>query len=137
MQHSRKYMQSSKLLLAKSLNVTSGRKRILEILMASEVGLSGKEIESKLKERVDRATIYRTLKTFADKGIIHPVITENLATKYVIKKAPDNHLHFKCNSCKQVFCLPAVQVTAYSLPKGFLQQDSSFIVSGKCKTCNT
>lgn len=129
-------MQSSKLLSDKRLNVTIGRKRILEVLIESKVGLSEKEIRSQLKGGIDRATIYRTLKTFTKKGLTHPVITENLATKYVIKKTPKNHLHFKCNSCEQVFCMPAVKFSDYSLPKGFIQQDSSFIITGKCKTCN-
>lgn len=129
-------MKAGTILSDKKLSITSGRKHILELLIKSNVALTEKEIRSMVEYRLDRATVYRTLKIFTEKGIIHPIITENLATKYVLRKEPENHLHFKCTSCEQVFCMPAVQFSAFSLPPGFIQYESSFIVTGKCKACN-
>ena len=86
--------------------------------------------------RCDRATIYRTLKKFKDKDIIHPIATESTITKYVLKKDPEEHLHFKCNHCGDIMCLPEVQMSDYQLPPGFTKQESNFLVIGTCNSCN-
>lgn len=129
-------MQTSQILLDKNLSITASRTRILRVLLDSQVALSEREIRARLDRQADRATVYRTLKTFADKGIVHPVITENLSTKYVIKKAPENHLHFKCTLCDKVYCMTAVRLASYSLPEGFVQHDTNFLVTGICRSCN-
>jgi Fur family ferric uptake transcriptional regulator len=130
-------MQASQILSDKNLSITVSRTRILRVLLDSQVALSEKEIRSRLDRQADRATVYRTLKTFTDKGIVHPVITENLSTKYVLKKAPKNHLHFKCTVCDKVYCMTAVTLSAYTLPEGFIQYDTNFLVTGICRSCNT
>jgi Fur family ferric uptake transcriptional regulator len=129
-------MEPIEILTEKKLNLTISRKRILEVILKSDVALSEKEIQARLGDYCDRATIYRTLKTFATKGIVHPVITENLSTKYVIKKEPENHLHFKCKTCNKVYCLTTSKISSYTLPKGFVQYDTNFLVTGICKSCN-
>jgi Fe2+ or Zn2+ uptake regulation protein len=67
------------------------------------------EIENHF-ENADRITIYRTLKTFEEKGIVHS-IQENTTTKYKLceddcdeKTHKDWHLHFYCKICKQTTC---------------------------------
>ena len=130
-------MQETQILSDKKLSITASRTRILRVLLESKVALSEKEIRGRLDRHSDRATVYRTLKTFAGKGIVHPVITENLTTKYVIKKAPENHLHFKCTECDKVFCMTGVSLSRYTLPEGFIQYDTNFLVTGICRSCNT
>jgi Fur family ferric uptake transcriptional regulator len=61
---------------------------------------------------------------------------ENLTTKYVMRKEPQNHLHFKCTVCDQVYCMTAVKLSSYSLPRGYVQLDTNFLVTGICKSCN-
>lgn len=130
-------MQAREILTDKKLSITASRTSILKVLLNSQVALSEKEIRSKMNDIHDRATVYRSLKIFTEKGIVHPVITENLTTKYVIKKEPENHLHFKCTECDQVFCMTAVKISSYTLPKGFIQYDANFLITGICKSCNT
>jgi Fur family ferric uptake transcriptional regulator len=129
-------MEATRILSDRKLSITAGRMRILSVLLESSVALSEKEIRSRLQGDCDRATVYRTLKTFTEKDIVHPVITENLTTKYVIKKAPENHLHFKCTACDKVYCMTTVKLSSYSLPEGFVQTDTNFLVTGICKACN-
>jgi len=129
-------MKALQILTDKKLNITTSRKSILNVLLQSEVALSEKEIRSTIGNYCDRATIYRTLKIFNRKGIVHPVITERSITKYVIRKKPDNHLHFKCTSCDQVFCMTGIELSAYTLPKGFIQKNTNFLITGICKVCN-
>jgi len=129
-------MHEKQILADKKLSITTSRTRILNILLNSKEALSEKEIRGKLNDLHDRATIYRSLKIFTEKGIVHPVVTENLVMKYVIRKEPENHLHFKCTACGKVICMTGIRISSYSLPEGFVQYDSNFLVTGLCRTCN-
>lgn len=129
-------MNSQQLLTEKKLSITAGRKLILNILSSSQVALSEKEIRQALDKELDRATIYRTLKLFTEKGIVHAIITERSIHKYVLKKESENHLHFKCTNCDEVICLTGIKISAYELPAGYVEQDTNFLVTGTCKNCN-
>lgn len=129
-------MEAKRILTEKRLSITAGRKLILEVLGQSPVALSEREIREALGRQVDRATIYRTLKLFAAKGIAHAVITEKNSSKYILKKEPENHLHFKCTACDEVTCLTDIPISAYTLPRGYIEQDANFLVTGTCKNCN-
>lgn len=112
-------------LLAKNTNPTSMRILVYDFLEQQQVALSLTEIESQFY-KADRVTIYRTLKTFEEKGIVHS-IPENTTTKYILchegcdeKTHKDWHLHFYCKICKQTTCredftLPRRQQTAYQI----------------------
>ena len=115
---------------------TKGRLNILNIFLTSQVGLSEKDIQDRLDPKTDRATIYRTLKTFRETGIIHPVSAEGSATKYVLKKEPEEHLHFKCTNCGDITCLADIQMSGYRLPKGYKKIDTNFLIIGICNECN-
>lgn len=136
MQHCRKNMNAPIILSRKGIRATAHRMEILDILINSSVALSEKQIRDKLKKQIDRATIYRALKTFTVKEIIHPVFTENDTTKFLIKKEPEEHIHFKCRVCNQVICLPEIQLGNIILPEGFEKDTVNFVVTGTCKNCN-
>jgi len=129
-------MKAKDILLKYNLSITTGRLNILEIFLNNEMALSEKDIQDKLIGVCDRATIYRTLKKFKDTGIVHPIATEGMITKYVLKKEPEEHLHFKCTDCGKIMCLPEVQMKNYELPSGFTKKESNFLVIGTCNNCN-
>jgi Fur family transcriptional regulator, ferric uptake regulator len=89
-----------------SLRNTSCREEILQVFLNKNFALSHADIENKLSENFDRVTIYRTLKTFLDKGIIHKVLDDEGTTKYALCKEAcahhehhHEHVHFKCIQC--------------------------------------
>jgi len=118
------------------LSKTQGRIAILKILLTEEIAMAEKEIQERLDFNCDRATIYRTLKTFTETGILHPVATDGMVTKYVIRKEPEEHLHFSCVNCGRTFCLTEVKIENYELPEGFKKSESNFLVTGTCNDCN-
>lgn len=136
MQLSRKNVDAIKILSSNNLNITQSRKEILNTLLSSEIALSEKEIRAGLNTESDRATVYRTLKIFSEKDIIHTVVTNENITKYLIRKKPDNHLHFRCIQCSKIICLTDVQMSSYNLPDGYVGINTSFVVSGLCDLCN-
>lgn len=96
-------------LIDKNTKPTSMRILVYDLLNSQEAALSLSEVESHF-ENADRTTIYRTLKTFEEKGIVHS-IQENTTTRYKLchdscseSTHKDRHLHFYCKICKQTTC---------------------------------
>ncbi|MCY7422127.1 MAG: transcriptional repressor [Chitinophagaceae bacterium] len=124
------------------LSVTESRKQILELFYERNNALEHNDIERITGEKFDRVTIYRTLQTFVEKGIIHTIPTADNSVRYALCKDEcteghhhDNHIHFICNQCSTTYCLEAVSVPEVLLPKGFQPQLIEVVVSGKCKNC--
>jgi Fur family transcriptional regulator, ferric uptake regulator len=124
------------------MSVTGTRKRILELFQQSNGALAHADIEKKTGEQFDRVTIYRTLQTFVEKGIIHTIPTADNSVRYALCKDActeghhhDNHVHFICDSCDTTFCLDHVSTPSIQLPNGFTQKQIDVIVSGICNKC--
>ena len=135
--------QINHILKRNQLSVTGSRKKILELFLASNGALAHGDIEKKTGEKFDRVTVYRTLQSFLDKGIIHSIPTADNAIYYALCKDDcyeghhhDDHIHFICKSCGKTTCLDDVHIPAIQLPKGFKSQQIEMVVSGKCKDCN-
>ena len=124
------------------LSVTDSRKKILELFLHSEGALAHAGIEKNTGENFDRVTVYRTLQTFVDKGIIHVIPTTDNSILYALCKHNceaghhhDDHVHFVCDDCNKTICLEEVTVPNVKLPKGFKPTHAAMIVNGICSDC--
>ena len=124
------------------LSITEGRKKILELFLETDGALAHADIEKNTDAAFDRVTVYRTLQTFVEKGIIHQIPTTDNSVLYALCKHNcdeghhhDNHVHFICNNCDKTICLDDVIVPAVKLPKGFTPVQSAMIVQGVCNDC--
>jgi len=124
------------------LSVTGSRLKILGFFLTKNGALSHADIEKKTGESFDRVTVYRTLQTFVECGIIHLIPTTDNSVKYALCKndcAPghhhDNHVHFLCDECSKTICLEDVTIPSVKLPKGFTPQHSEMVVTGICGEC--
>ena len=124
------------------LSVTEGRKRILELFLEKDGALAHADIEKLTSSAFDRVTVYRTLQTFVDKGIIHQIPTTDNSTLYALCRHNcveghhhDNHVHFICSLCNKTPCLEEIDVPEVRLPKGFKPLHAAMIISGICKEC--
>ena len=124
------------------LSVTEGRKKILELFLNSPGALAHADIEKNTDAAFDRVTVYRTLQTFVDKGIIHHIPTTDNSILYALCKDNceeghhhDNHVHFICENCNQTICLDEVTVPEVRLPKGFRPNHAEMVVKGLCGDC--
>jgi Fur family ferric uptake transcriptional regulator len=125
------------------LRNTSCREEILDIFLQKNFALSHSDIEASVHEDFDRVTVYRTLKTFLDKGLIHKVLDDEGVTKYALCKEKcshtehhHEHVHFKCTECGLTNCLENVQIPAIALPKGYNLKETSLLMQGICHVCN-
>lgn len=124
------------------LSITEGRKKILDLFLDNEGALAHADIEKYTDAAFDRVTVYRTLQTFVDKGIIHLIPTTDNSVLYALCKHNceqghhhDNHVHFICNVCDKTICLDDVTVPEVKLPKGFKPVQAAMVVKGICSDC--
>ncbi len=94
-------------------------------------------------ERSDRTTLYRTLKRFEEKGIVHQINDGTGIPKYALchhelhnKKHNDLHLHFHCTVCGETVCLTEHQIPQITLPINYHPEDINMLVKGTCNKCN-
>jgi Fur family transcriptional regulator, ferric uptake regulator len=124
------------------LSITDSRKKILELFLKNPGALAHADIEKKTGENFDRVTVYRTLQTFVEKGIIHNIPTTDNSVLYALCKHDceaghhhDDHVHFVCNNCGKTICLDDVTVPVVKLPKGFTPKHAAMVVNGICNDC--
>jgi Fur family transcriptional regulator, ferric uptake regulator len=139
----KEHSKPTQLLKANKLNHTRVRETILAVLAGSDVALSANEISSRMEMDCDRVTLYRNLKTFVEKGIIHQIFIDHLESKYVLPErdvhsgnGDSEHIHFKCIHCSTVQCLHDYPVAPVELPEGFEKLETNYVIFGLCNTCN-
>lgn len=125
-----------------NLSNTDSRRAILDVFLASESALDHRDMEEKTGERFDRVTIYRTLQTFIDKGIVHTIPTADNIVKYALCREQcsaghhhDNHIHFFCENCGTTTCLDETSIPKILLPKGYVGNVVNVVVNGRCCKC--
>ncbi len=118
---------------------TSMRILIYDLLASQPCAVSISEIEQQL-QTADRVTIYRTLKTFEEKGIVHS-IQENNTSKYSLcheecneNTHKDWHLHFYCKICKQTSCREDVLLPQH-IQTDLRIDEVRFFAKGICEQC--
>ena len=136
-------MQTSQLLRARGLRATPMRKAVLDHLstQAAAVGLG--DIVRALA--ADRVTVYRTLGTFEEHGIVHRIVDGTQQDKYALcgqdcssSGHHHDHAHFHCDDCGLTECLevPATAPTAV-LPKGYTASSVLLTLNGRCAACQS
>ena len=124
------------------LSVTESRKKILDLFLKTDGALAHADIEKNTASAFDRVTVYRTLQTFVEKGIIHQIPTTDNSVLYALCRHNceqghhhDDHVHFICSNCDKTICMDEVTVPEVKLPKNFTKQQAAMVVTGICEDC--
>jgi Fur family transcriptional regulator, ferric uptake regulator len=131
----------TQLLKEHQLRSTSSRSSILSLFLRNHHALSYSDIERQVAESYDRVTVYRTLKTFLDKGVIHKVLDDGGSLKYALcsehctTEHHHEHVHFKCTVCGQTNCLDEIEVPEVKLPLGYQATEVNLLIHGTCRLC--
>ena len=130
------------LLKGSGLKKTTVRLAVLKHLSDHTKALSQPEFETFFEGRENRVTVYRVLRDLEEKGLIHKVYDLEGTARFALCRSctehqhHDEHLHFNCVECKNVFCLDDLNVAVPQLPIGFKAKSIHFIVEGTCEKCN-
>src|SRR5690606_28914118 len=130
---------SNRLLKNFRLRSTPTRQEILRLFLRKDYALSHSDIESEIAEETDRVTVYRTLKTFFDRGLIHKVLDDGGTLKYALcteacsaSHHRHEHVHFKCTRCGQTNCLD-VDIPMVQPPKGYERLEANLVIQVVCQ----
>ena len=133
--------QLREILKVHQLRTTTCREDVLLAFINKKNALSHGDLEGLLGENYDRVTIYRTLKTFLEKGIVHKVLDEEgmryalCTTQCSDEKHQHDHVHFKCNACGQTNCLENLHIPHVNLPAGYQAVTFNLLIQGICANC--
>ena len=131
------------LLRKRKLRNTDCRVKILECFQQHNYALTQGLLEQELHAEYDRVTIYRTLKSFVDSGLIHKILDDEGGIKYALcsddcspSSHNHSHVHFKCEVCGQTTCLESIPVPMIALPENFEMDEVNVLISGICGQCS-
>jgi Fur family ferric uptake transcriptional regulator len=125
----------------KQINLTAVRLLVLDFLEKQSKAVSLTDMEREM-DPVDRVTLFRTVKTFEEHGLVHRIEDGTGATKFALcapdcnaKQHQDLHVHFYCNQCKETYCLPKTHIPEVALPPDYQAFERELIVKGICALC--
>jgi Fur family ferric uptake transcriptional regulator len=137
------HLRLNDILHRRQLSSTESRRKILTLFLNTEDALTHGDIEKEVGDKYDRVTIYRTLQTFEEKGIIHSIPTADNSIKYALCKEceeghhHDDHVHFICTACDKTICLDDVVSPKIDLPRGYVAENVQVVIQGVCKDCQS
>ena len=120
---------------------TNARKTIIEFLENNKHNsYSSLYLVDKFKDSINKATIYRNLKTLEEEGFIHKIYNEsNKLYEYIYADDCDHHFHLKCVKCGKILHLHCGDADEFI---GHIKKEHKFNVSedittiyGVCEDC--
>ena len=134
-------MSVEKILAGRKIRPTQARRKILELLYKEACPLTAGEIFSLQKSKAaDRVTIYRTLYTLAESGLVHQVQGLDGAWRFCAHPplkhgCPGNHPHFLCRECGSMLCLTEQKLPWVMVPADLQVKGKQLVVYGFCSSC--
>ncbi|UCE50652.1 MAG: transcriptional repressor [Phycisphaerales bacterium] len=132
--------QALDMLKAAKLYSTQGRVAILKRLMKAGRPLSQDQIAQRSgKKRFDKVTIYRTLESLLNVGLVHKVFTDKRAQLFELAHnctEQQCHPHFTCSNCGDTHCLTDMSLPMAESPhQGFIIRRQQVRLEGLCPKC--
>ena len=120
---------------------TKQRAAVIEVLRAARSHPDAAWIHAQVRQRlpsVSLGTVYRTLDTLVEGGVVVTLERAGQATRYDYKREGDPHHHAVCRGCNAIFDVDAGEVpplSAAALPSGFQVMDVRLEFIGLCPNC--
>src|SRR5690554_2378501 len=104
---------------------TKLRHAVLSLLLRSGQSLSHQELSKQIRISFDRVSLFRTLTSFEEAGIIHKIMDLNGIANYAYSQknkteSLECQTHFICLNCDMIICLDETfHVERIKVPNGF------------------
>lgn len=124
----------------RNIKPTAMRLLVLKYLVEADSAISLSALDSQF-EKADKATLYRTLKTFEQNKLIHSISDGTGSVKYALCEddcecePQDQHIHFHCVHCGETYCLSQTKIPKTKIPSGFRVNTASMVYQGVCANC--
>lgn len=133
--------KNRKLLNAAGLRSTNQRALILEVIRHGQGHMDADEVYRRARKkqaRLSLSTVYRTLQTLKELGLVEEVHFDEAHHHYEIKSSPEHH-HLVCLGCGKVVefeCPMSPKMKEdVSREKGFKVINAEVRMTGYCPTC--
>ena len=124
---------------------TKGRRLLVRALSRSDGPRSARDLHKDMGEVVPLSSIYRTLTTMSDLGIMVPHHSTGGNIRYELAEwLTGHHHHLICRSCGTIDDIEVTRhiesiidalVSATTAEKGFIAENHSFEIDGVCASC--
>jgi len=131
-------LKATTILKQNGLKITQNRLDVLSIFLGSEKAFTLLDLEKIFYCQHDRSSIFRSLQTYSEKGILEKFCNASGTSIYTLNlNKPDcnGQSHFKCKDCETVVSLP-------NLPDEYLQllgknkmETMNLLIEGTCENC--
>jgi len=129
-------------LRARGERMSQPRRVVLAVLADHQDHLSAEQVVTAVEQRdpsVHRSTVYRTLETLVDVGLVQHVHLGHGPTLYHLTPLGGDHVHLQCVSCGSIADAPLDVLTAtaehLSRLQGFRLDVCHVALSGTCADC--
>jgi Fur family transcriptional regulator, ferric uptake regulator len=129
-------------LLQHGLRPTRQRSLVLAELTEERDDATAHQLFERLRargERIGLATVYRTLASLADSGLVEILSHRTAERCYRLCRSEEHHHHLLCSRCHRVVelvdCDLGAWVDRVSAEHGFVATDHHFEVTGVCGDC--
>lgn len=127
---------------SKGLRSTRQRDIILDIFLSTHQHISVEELYMKVKASnagIGHATVYRTLKLFAESGIAREILLHDGQTRYEHLLADEHHDHLVCTGCNSIVEFEDQTIEdlqeQVAARHGFMIQSHKMEIYGLCAEC--
>lgn len=135
------YETLKSILKANKSSLTRPRKLVFDLLLNQEPQ-SMQVLARRAEDKMDRATVYRTVELFEKLGIARRL---NIGWKYKIELADvfaGHHHHLYCTNCGRMFDLPEnpmleTMIDTVAAKAGFGPRGHQLEVYGLCSNCSS
>lgn len=123
----------------KNIRLSHQRLKVLEYLASNLIHPTVDQIHTGLLKEIptlSKTTVYSTLSTLADAGLVRIINIEDNETRYDIRV--EDHGHFKCESCGAIYDFAANIGSLETRDlKNFEIKDKNLYFKGICPMCNS
>ena len=132
--------QARRMLKTAKLYCTESRLTILGILAKADKPLSQDQIAGRSgRKQFDKVTIYRTLESLLQVGLVHKAFMEKRAWHFELAHNCTEHQchpHFTCSNCGDTHCLTEISLPMAKSPhQGFVIHRQQVRLEGLCPKC--
>lgn len=127
-------------LRGRNLRATTARLQLLSAVKNYGAAMPFGEVQNSLSQ-LDRVTLYRTLNTLLENGILHIAANKNQEDYFALcsdtctsQNHQHNHAHFECTNCQEISCVRLNTAVHIDLPN-YQITGIEILVTGICKKC--
>lgn len=125
-----------RILLEHGVRPLNHRVAVYRYLVENQNHPTADDIYGDLKKNmasISRTTVYNVLNLLCDHNVVKRIAIEKNEMRYDANT--ENHIHFRCIECGNVYDLHSVSFPEVKMPDGFTVEDVQVNITGRCPAC--